>query len=99
MPFVKVRQDGAITIPVEVRNKHSMLPGTWYEVTVNGKGRITLIPQRCQCSLCGANVTAVDGVTGTCAYCKVVLTDMVRKGIDLGAALKQMQKVRKNGGF
>ena len=33
MPFVKVRGDGAITIPVELRRKHSVTPGTWYQVT------------------------------------------------------------------
>ena len=37
MPFVKVRGDGAITIPVELRRKHSVTPGTWYQLQAKGK--------------------------------------------------------------
>lgn len=99
MPFVKVRQDGAITIPVELRRKHSIAPGSWYEVSVNSKGRIVMSSQRCVCSLCGANVVNVDAVTGTCSYCKTMLTTLVREGIDLSSALKHMQRRRKNSSF
>lgn len=99
MAFVKVRQDGAITIPVELRRKHSIDPGTWYLVTVNAKGKLILSSQRCVCSLCGANVVSVDSVTGTCTYCKSILTDLVRSGMDLSGALRHMQKRRKNGSF
>lgn len=51
MPFVKVRGDGAITIPVELRRKHSVTPGTWYQVSVTSKGKIVLSPKRTVCSL------------------------------------------------
>lgn len=97
MAFVKVRGDGAITIPIELRNKHSILPGTWYQVSVTSKGKIMLSPKRTVCSMCGAEVLSVDAVTGTCPYCKTILTDMVRKGFDLSSAIKQMQHQRKNG--
>lgn len=99
MPFMKVREDGAITIPVELRRKHSITPGTWYHISVTSKGKVVLSPQRTVCSLCGAQVVSVDAVTGTCHYCKTILTDMVRKGFDLSSALKQMQRQRKNGSF
>ena len=99
MPFVKVRGDGAITIPVEFRRKHSVTPGTWYQVSVTSKGKIVLSPKRTVCSLCGAEVLSVDAVTGTCPYCKTILTDMVRSGFDLSSALKHMQHQRKNGSF
>lgn len=99
MPFMKVREDGAITIPVELRRRHSITPGTWYQVSVTSKGKVVLSPQRTVCSLCGAQVASVDTVTGTCPYCKTILTEMVRKGFDLSSALKHLQRHRKNGGF
>lgn len=99
MAFVRVRADGAITLPIELRRKHAIDPGTWYEVSVNSKGKIVLSAQRCVCSLCGANVRGVDSVTGTCSYCKSALTNLVREGMDLSSALKHMQFRRKNGSF
>lgn len=89
--FVKVRQDGSINIPHELRKRFCIRPGAWYSVTANGKGKIFLQSQRCQCSLCGTPVTSVDSVTGTCSNCKYTLTKMVQDGMDLSCALKELQ--------
>lgn len=99
MPFIKVRQDGAITIPVELRRKHSIDPGAWYKVTVNSNGNVILSPQSSVCSLCGTTVAGVDPVTGTCPNCRMTLTGLVQEGMDLSSALKYMQLRRKSGSF
>lgn len=95
--FIRVRGDGAFTLPVELRRKYAVNPGEYYKVSVSGKGEITLTPKRSVCSLCGAEVLAVNTITGACPYCGMVLSDMVRKGYDLDAAIKKLRKERKKG--
>lgn len=99
MPCVRVRQNGTVTIPAVLRRKFAVAPGTEYDISVNGKGKIILSPRRCICSLCGAQVINVDVVTGTCSYCKTMLTHLIQQGLDLSTALQQLQCRRKNGSF
>lgn len=97
MPFIRVRHDGAITIPFELRRKYSITPGAWYQISISSKGRLLLSPQQCKCSLCGEPVASIDTVTGTCKSCKDELTNLVRGGMSLSGALKYVQCRRKNG--
>lgn len=99
MMFVKVRQDGSVNIPAALRRKYSITPGTWFEVTGNGKGKLTFSTRRVTCSLCGAHVKSVDSVTGTCIFCKDALTTLVRQGMSLSYALRHLQKQRQSGNF
>lgn len=95
--YVRVRGDGAITLPVELRRKYSVNPGEYYQISVSGKGKISLTPKRSVCSLCGAEVLSVNSVTGMCPYCNHILSDMVKRGWDLGQAIKHLQKERRKG--
>lgn len=94
--FVKVRQDGSVNIPANLRNRCGILPKENFEISVNGKGVITLRPKRVHCTLCEAEVTAVDGISGMCIYCQRILNDMVRHGMDLSLAIKQLRRDRQH---
>lgn len=86
---VTTRQDGSIGIPVNVRNRLGIQPGTQIQITSDRQGRIYLKPLRSKCACCGLDQMAVSSVDGMCPACNNLVEFYIREGFPITTAIRK----------
>ena len=88
MAFVRIRQDGTLTIPAHIRHQGEFVPGAWVSLQTTAGGGLSLVPQVLNCSLCGHRVPTLDRDTNICPTCVSKITKSVRAGATWVDAIK-----------
>ena len=94
MASVRVRQDGSICIPADIRYRHGIRGGVVVQVKVNQLGQFVLTPEKFKCSCCGMTLRVVDKITGMCDACTGQVTNYVREGMSFNQAVARVRKSR-----
>lgn len=94
MAYVRVRQDGTITIPAQIRRQGQFVPGAWVLVQPAAGGKLELTPKALNCSLCGRKVPTLDPQTNICPKCVNLIVKLVRSGASWSGAIKAVRDTR-----
>lgn len=92
MNVVRVRQDGSVNIPSDVRNRNGIHGGVVLKLKINHLGQLVFTPEDFKCSCCHKQLHVVDRVTGLCVSCQHLVEDEVRKGSDIKTAVSTIRK-------
>lgn len=95
MVTIRVRQDGSVCIPAAERARFGIVPGGLLEYHMNAHNQVVLTPKTYYCSVCRGEFKVLDRVTGLCPACQHEFARLIRQGMEVSAALKEMRKTRR----